>query len=51
MESWHGQTYDSIMSIPVTRRYRFMLRKSELEETRRRDHENAMARMRARRRG
>jgi hypothetical protein len=49
MEVWNGQTYESIMSIPVTRRHRLALEKTNLEKKRTNDHNAAMSRARSRR--
>jgi hypothetical protein len=35
MEVWEGQTYSSIMAMPRSRRYRLILKKSDLEKERR----------------
>jgi len=35
MEVWEGQTYASIMAMPRSRRYRLILKKSDLEKERR----------------
>jgi hypothetical protein len=35
MEVWEGQNYHSIMSMPRSRRYRIVLKKSDLEKERR----------------
>lgn len=48
MEVWSGLSYDAIMQMPVTRRHRLMLQKSNLEQKRAQDHKTAMAQARAR---
>lgn len=47
MECWAGLSYDSIMAMPVTRRHRLMLQKSNLERKRQQDHQSAMQKARA----
>jgi hypothetical protein len=49
LESWHGSSYQDIMAMPTTRRYRMLIRKSDLEKKREADHRAAISRMRARR--
>lgn len=34
MESWHGLSYESVMSIPTTRRRRLLNKKIDLERRR-----------------
>lgn len=48
MECWAGLPYDSIMAMPVTRRHRLMLEKSNLERKRQQDQKAAMQRARSR---
>lgn len=50
MESWEGQTYQSLKSMPSTFRYRMLSKKSELEKKRTNEHNAAIARARSRRR-
>jgi hypothetical protein len=49
MEVWQGAQYHDLMSMPTTRRRRFVRKKLDLEEKRHRDHDAAMARARSRR--
>lgn len=35
MEVWEGQGYESIMALPRSRRYRLILKKTDLERERR----------------
>lgn len=47
MEVW-GLPYRTIMEMPVTRRYRLITKKSDLEKKRRAEHDAAVARARSR---
>lgn len=49
MEMWQGLSYDAAMSIPMSRRRRFMQRKEDLERRRESEHKAAMSRARAKR--
>lgn len=44
MEMFEGMSYDSIMSIPSTRRHRFCLRKNDLEVRRDKKRQDAARR-------
>jgi hypothetical protein len=46
MEVWEGQSYDSIMSMPRSRRYRIVLKKTDLEKERRARMQQEAARRR-----
>lgn len=46
MEMWEGQTYRSLMEIPRSRRYRFVLKKIELEQDRTNRHKAEMSKHR-----
>lgn len=47
MEMWRGLTYESAMSIPMTRRRRFIQKKVDLERQRESQHQAAMSRVRS----
>lgn len=49
MESWKGVGYESIMSMPSTRRMRLIQKKTDLEKKREAQHNADLARARARR--
>lgn len=50
MEMFEGMTYDSIMSMPTTRRFRFIVKKGNLERRRADQQRSEAARARMRRR-
>jgi hypothetical protein len=48
MEVWQGAQYEDLMTMPTTRRRRFVRRKVDLEDRRQKAHEAAMSKMRRR---
>ena len=50
MEVWKGLSYESIMSIPTTRRQRLVGQKIQLEQRRQAEHRQQMSRTRSGRR-
>lgn len=50
MEMFEGMEYDSIMSMPTTRRFRLILKKGNLERRRADQQRNEASRARMRRR-